>query len=288
MAYVHMPQGQLAVMVKELKDQQRADASKIDSQSQQLINLKTAELSLAQSTHNVLTRHIEQLKLELSQAQAATATFQQQAAELPGRSSGQQIEAAAQMTAADASCAAAGLSDVLLNLARAVRKGHLKPEVWIAQSLATTSSNLCQNSTTSWVSSASEHCFFSLMRKTSRAAVELSHGVMHAGCVPSDFAIFSAVMNEVVPSRQATQQWDAKFAASGHFQTMDVNSAMITHLAHECGRGSDASVETCLGFDATDVAPSVMTSASGQSIQWHGHHDVASFTGIQDPQDQAD
>ena len=111
----------------------------------------------------------------------------------------QKIETASDFTNADAACAHAGHSDVLLNLARAVLKANLEPDSYIAQRLATTGSNLCKDSTRAWRFSYAEHRFFSLLRKVSRQAVELLQGPMHAGSVPEDTAVSSARFNDIVP-----------------------------------------------------------------------------------------
>ena len=169
---------------------------------------------------------------------------------------------------------------MLLKIARAVFKGHLKPTSWIAQRLATTGTNLVKDATNTWQFSQTEHRFYSLMRKISRPAVELLRGSMHVDSLPDDLKVSTALFNEVVPSRQPTQQWDAKYADNHHFQTMGMKEKLIAQMTDELCEDSQH-VEACLCWDATDVAPNVVTAARNQNVEWHGYHDLSS-TSISD------
>ncbi len=118
------------------------------------------------------------------------------------------------------------------------------------------------------------------MRKISRPVVELLRGPMHADSLSDDLKVSTALFNEVVPSRHATQQWDAKYADNQHFQTMGVNEKLIAQMTDELCEDSQH-VEACLCWDARNVAPNVVTTARNQNVEWHGYHDLSS-TGISD------
>ncbi len=155
----------------------------------------------------------------LKQEQAARQELQQQLQEtqLELTALQNQVQGSMEVAAADAAFAAAGHPDVLFDLAKAVLKGNLKPNSRIAQRLATTGTNLCRDSTKACCFSEAEHRFFSLIRKISRQAVELWRGPMRAESTPEDFSVLTALFNDVVPGRQATQKWDAKNAQNKHF-----------------------------------------------------------------------
>ena len=102
-----------------------------------------------------------ELPAALKQEQAARQELQQQLQEtqLELAALQTQIQGSMEVAAADAAFAAAGHQDVLYNLAKAVLKGNLKPNSWIARRLATTGTNLCKDSTKAWCFSEAEHRF---------------------------------------------------------------------------------------------------------------------------------
>ena len=301
--YNRMPRDQLENLTRELKRSQKLDQQKISRHetaaggfAERLATSNAAAEALQHEMHQVTEQAtnaqetMTKLSMQLAQEQKArqAAELQSQATQAQLDSQQHQLEAAADYATADAAFAYAGHSDLLRSLARAVLKGHLRPASWTAQRLATIGSNLCKDSTTGWRFSEAEHRFFSLLYKVSRQAVDILRGPMHRGSAPDSFDVATAVFNDVVPSRRATQDWDAKHVAKNHFQPIGFNEQLVVSMAEEhCLDPQAHPTEACLTWDATDVAPSVVTISVNQNIQWHGFHDIASHIGIPDCHDQA-
>ena len=73
----------------------------------------------------------------------------------------------------------------------------------------------------------------------------------HRGSAPVSFDVAAAFFNDVVPSRRATQNWDAKHVAKNHFQPNGFNEQLVVNMAEElCGDAQAKPREACLTWDA--------------------------------------
>ena len=301
--YNRMPRDQLEDLTRELKRSQKLGQQKAQRHKQaagdcaeRLATSNARAEALQHEMHQVIEQATNEqeamtkLSMQLAQEQSAgqAAELQSQAVQAQLDSLQHELESAADYANADAAFAYAGHPDLLRNLAKAVLKGHLRPASWTAQHLATTGSNLCKDSTTGWRFSEAEHSFFRLLSKVSKQAGDILRGPMHRGSAPDSFDVATARFNDVVPSRRATQDWDAKHVAKNHFQPIGFNEQLVVNMAEELGLDPKADpTEACLTWDATDVAPSEVTISVNQNVLWHGFHDIASHIGIPDCHDQA-
>lgn len=178
----------------------------------------------------------------------------------------------------------AGHVDTLLNLAKAVVKGHLATTSFYAQQLATAGRNLCCDSTKAWRFSEQEKAFTSLLYKVSRAAAELMRGPMNSQQLNTRDSVLTAKYNFIMCSRQTAITFDGRLSDQLHLQAIGFSACGVWAFLEMLGEHEEHDVDAC--FDATDTAESVVTSTSDQLVHWHGHHNIAEHVPIVDPHDQ--
>jgi hypothetical protein len=156
--------------------------------------------------------------------------------------------------AADKAFTEAGHGKILDRLAQAVSKGHLKPNSFIAQRLSSYGGNLCKTDTRGWRFSDEELAFFSLMSKTSRSSLELLRGPV--GATLCNFLVAEAAINDLVPIRQAIQNWDAKLAISACIKPLGFDERPVKRTASTAPTTGPPQ-HCCIAMDATDTDPCV-------------------------------
>ena len=253
--------------------------------------LRSSSVQQREHATQKLTASVALQKRMLSTAQAHIAVSEQRITQLEAHEQQQrkQLDQQQQLAkdckvimAADEAFDAANLGKVLHQLAVAVSLGHLRPGSFIAQRLSMYGRNLCKSDTQGLRFSEAEMAFYSLLSKTSRRAADLLQGTVSVKGAPDDFSMASAVMNDMVPSRQAIQKYDAKLAEAACIKPIRLCEAEILRIVPE--DASECQL-TCLAVDATDIAESVTSTLEGEQFSCVGHHDVSAYTGTADPHD---
>lgn len=257
---------------------QRAALRKpLSRQHEQALQRLTASVELQKALLSKAKADILQLEQHTKQLEAQT---QQQGKQLAQQR--QLAQDCQNILAADETFVAAGLGRVLHLLAAAVSLGHLKPSSYIAQRLSTYGHNLCKNDTRGIRFSEHEMAFFSLLAKKSRSVLELLRGPVSAQGAPDDFSMGAAIMNDMVPSRQAIQHYDEKLAKVACIKPIGFSEAEVLRLVEFLPDSEEVEL-SCLAVDATDIAEEVSITLENEQFSCIGHHDVQTHTGTADP-----